>query len=1100
MARMTALFLCVTALSSGIVLPALAQETPQATAAAKTAEMAKLREAFLEKIGKKMQEADLMMEGGNTFKLAMLRSGNALPDDETMIFRGAIGKDKIRLNGDIFAIVRDEKLMVSLSDFVDTTGLSITVSPEKGIATGWFIREDQDFFIDVNKNEYIIMGETGKLKAGEAETIDDGIFVNAQTLEKWFGIEINIDLNNLALQINTSQPFPIEERERRSKMPLYAASRTPAQLPLKEEPYALLSTRPYFDVSLSTSVNKPATAQTAQKTGSWALTGAGDFLGFSSKTFASGTLYNNTKKNAELIGNIRQTLSREDPDGGLLGPLNASEVAFGDISTVALPLGGGATTGLGVRASNKLFNDSTSLDSVDIDGDALPGWEVELFRNEGSLGLQTVGDDGRYLFPSVFLFAGNNELKLVFYGPQGEIREETREIFAGANIGLTGGKWDISAAAAKTQLYGSPAFTDATEGDGHLAASYEYSLGTLGTGRLGATSYTRLQNDTFFGMPTDVARKNIFSAGFSRIFAETLFSNDWGYDMDGAYATSTSLRRNFGKHMTGLVYSFQSKGFASSEEEDIGDSQNVQAFVNGPIAGELWGFQRPSYNVALRRRAVDGGVTTLSGSSSVSGRLGALGLSTGLAYTETEGEDGSVTPFEDRITGSVSATGRFDRGRWRMTGSYDVQPFELLAFNGQYTYPFSRDLEGVAEVRHTLNDELTELRLSANWLADKFTLSPQLTVDNQNNALFMANMRFGLVPDPYSNGYSMQRKTMTSNGGVASRVFLDVNGDGLYNNGEEMIEEAEVRALQSNRMALSDSKGVAFIPDLPKSRRTDVALTTNSLPDVFYVTLEEGRSVIPRPGITSKLDFPVVIAGEIDGEAGYRSGAEGARLARNVRIAVNAPTGKIDQAGKSEQDGYFTLSPIRPGFYYVTATPAPGSPPGYMLPVALEFGPQGSTYFGRKFLLTPGANVGFVFTSANQPPGDRKARVPLRSDIASQETRLRLGEYHSKVGLMVGWYKFRLKNPDISAFFNPVQDPSKIEADPVTGLMHIALKPNAPMTMGQGARICENLYHAGFACAVETITTYHKQVQSVEASGKPAVKPAENPATAPAPG
>lgn len=1070
------------------------EESPAPTKPLTREEILAMREAFFKRIAKKLEEADLMLEGGNNFKLATLRSGNALPENELLIFRGVLGNENLRMKNDMYSIVRNERMMISLGDFINAADLAITVSPDKGTATGWFIREDQDFFLDAQKHEFVVMGQQGTISEDDVYIEGEDFFVSTSWIEKWFGVEIDIDLVGLLFKIQTSQSFPAEERLAREKRPLYSSSSSSAKLPLQEEPYSLVSTKPYFDVTLGAAYDKPSEASEGRKRSTWSVTGAGDLAGFSTKTFASGVIYDSQQNNSDLISNLRQTFSRADPDGKLLGPIGASEVSFGDVSSVALQLGGRPTNGMGARMSNKLFSDITSLNNVDIQGDALPGWEVELFRNEGSLGLQTIGSDGRYLFPSVFLFAGNNTLRLVFYGPQGEIREETREIYAGADASLTGGTWDISAVRSNTQLYGDPAIPLATDGDMNLTASYQYSMGALGVSRLGATSYTM---DSFSG---SVVRKNILTTGYSWTWKGFLLAGDTGYDLDGAYASSASVRYNFGRHLTGVVFTQSSDGFGAAPGDETGDSNRLQAFLNGPLGANFGNLTNTSYNITASHAALQNGSTLIQATSSVGGRIGSLGLSTGLSYSSLEEANGTITPFDERLMGSISASGKFDRGRWRINSSYDVQPVKLLEFTGEYTYPFSRELEGSAELRHRIATDETELDLSANWLHPKFTLTPRMTVDNEKNLAFTTSMRFGLAPDPYNGDYSMFRNAVTNSGGVASRIFLDANGDGIYTKGEKMIDEAEIRAVQSNRGALSDKDGIAFIHDLPRARKTDVVLTTNSLPDVYYISLEDGRSILPRPGVTSKIDFPVVIGGELDGTAEYQRNGQTTRQARNTTITLNTPQGEgADKGEKSEQDGYYAISSIRPGFYYLTAQPSSAAPPGYAVPVAYEFKPGGSTFFGQKMALKEGANVGFTFSSTNQPPGGRKARVVTRADIASQKTIIHVGQYHSRIGLTVGWYKFRLKNPEISDFFNLAKPFDQLEPDAKTGIIALPLIPNVPLSMEQAARICENIYHAGFACTVETVTTYHDKVQSAAATiAAPAPKTATPaPVTAP---
>ena len=76
--------------------------------------------------------------------------------------------------------------------------------------------------------------------------------------------------------------------------------------------------------------------------------------------------------------------------------------------------------------SNRPLTGNTELDTLDLQGDIQPSWDVELYRNDELISALTAGPDGRYVFNDIELLYGNNTLRLVFYGPQGQTRERPR--------------------------------------------------------------------------------------------------------------------------------------------------------------------------------------------------------------------------------------------------------------------------------------------------------------------------------------------------------------------------------------------------------------------------------------------------------------------------------------------------------------------------------------------------------------------------------------------------------------------------------------------------------------------------------------------------
>src|SRR5690606_12669253 len=105
------------------------------------------------------------------------------------------------------------------------------------------------------------------------------------------------------------------------------------------------------------------------------------------------------------------------------GPLKARSYTIGDTDLPNVPLTGDESQEFGVRVSNNPLENS-NFQATDITGDSLPGWDVELYRNGILLDFVSVGNDARYVFDNIELFAGDNNFEVFFYGPQGEIRRE----------------------------------------------------------------------------------------------------------------------------------------------------------------------------------------------------------------------------------------------------------------------------------------------------------------------------------------------------------------------------------------------------------------------------------------------------------------------------------------------------------------------------------------------------------------------------------------------------------------------------------------------------------------------------------------------------
>ena len=137
----------------------------------------------------------------------------------------------------------------------------------------------------------------------------------------------------------------------------------------------------------------------------------------------------------DALETFRFTLGRKDPEAELLGSLRAREYAIGSVLEPAqklLTIPGKQQPGF--RLSNFPLTRQEQFDSQTFIGDLPPGWQVELYRNNTLIRFQQQGIEGQYRFESVPLLFGSNYFRLVFYGPQGQIREQEEFFEVGQSL------------------------------------------------------------------------------------------------------------------------------------------------------------------------------------------------------------------------------------------------------------------------------------------------------------------------------------------------------------------------------------------------------------------------------------------------------------------------------------------------------------------------------------------------------------------------------------------------------------------------------------------------------------------------------------------
>ena len=1013
---------------------------------------------FANTIGSELQEADLYLAGAGKVDLAQHKSRTELPDNEPLIMHTTSEGGKVSFNQDIYAIKRNHHLLISLGDFCSATDIAITVHADKGTADGWFIRENQTFHLDARKHEVTIMGKTTGIKPDDIDASSpDNLLVSTELIEKWFDLTFDYDFANLVLQVSTTQPLPAEEAYLRSqKTGGKSYEEGVAKLPRMDVGYAMLS-EPYVDVT-TTSLWTHTPNSPDVNTNTWSAITNSDLAGFNLQTFTSGTApsLTSTVPSQNYLQSARMTLGKQDPDGGLLGPLHATSYQMGDVSTVSLPLIGGGAQEQGVSVSNQP-QDITTQTSTELRGNAQPGWDVELYRNEVFMNIAHVDVTGLYDFQNVQLVLGDNDMKLLFYGPHGEISEEHRHVLVDPTL-LAQHTAYYSASASRNgiNMWSPTPQTGPGVGDPNVAASVQYGLGSLGTADFGIRRHSDAGVERTFAQ-----------TGLASFLGGTYFNADIGVDAQTAATTDViTARRNFAGQSGLLQYSWNSKGYnTASDTSGATVKDTALASLSGALPGRFAYFSRSSYTVSATNTENYDGSSSLSLAPTITTRLQNLSLSGSLAYNHNTDATGNVT---DTGTADFIGHGFVYGGNWRVEQKYNAIPtFQATETDLEYDHSIGEKMDTTTQLKHTNNPQLSSASFALNWRTAKATISPTISMDTTNNLTMGVNVHFGTAADPYSHTYSMYNSYLSGVGGVAARVFYDKNGDGIYDEGDELMPDVVIRAQQVHRNATTDARGVAFIPDISQNTVTDVVADASTFKDSYDISLFEGVSIRPHAGSVTQLDFPVVTGGELDGQADYVDDKGTHKPASNLKVSLVSPDGKVEKVVSAAYDGYYAISTIRPGVYYLTAeTEDPDTTTGNFTPKMLVFKPEGTTLFGQGIALASGYNTQFVYTSENPAPnGARHTRVIKPEDIESQTVLLRLGQYHSRLALTFSWYRFKIRSKWGSDFalVKPLLD---IEPDPKTMVMDLDIQPSQPLTVDAAANICQALQDNKFQCSV----------------------------------
>jgi hypothetical protein len=165
----------------------------------------------------------------------------------------------------------------------------------------------------------------------------------------------------------------------------------------------------------------------------------------------------------------------------------------------------------------------------------------------------------------------------------------------------------------------------------------------------------------------------------------------------------------------------------------------------------------------------------------------------------------------------------------------------------------------------------------------------------------------------FASGPSLERA------GLSGRVFLDSNGDGRWQSGEQPVAGVRVRA--GFVTTLSDSSGRYRIWDLPAFEPVLVAVDTATLASPLWMPAYGSMSVETGPNRFRSVDIPIVPSGVIEGRV-VRQTVDSTVAIAGARLLLRRHGSSQTVGLVTFSDGGFYLLGVKPGEYELSVEPS----------------------------------------------------------------------------------------------------------------------------------------------------------------------------------
>lgn len=776
-------------------------------------------------------------------------------------------------------------VLVPLGELCRMLGLAIATDPLTGKARGFFITETRTFLLDAGSDTVSIEGRSQPFDRAKVEIHPDDIYVDTRLLAAWLPLDLKVDKLGARITITPREPLPYQVQASRLRGRgafggLRADTHHYAQV---DDPYRWAEV-PMVDETLRVSSNPALGTGGGRGTLAQSTTYAtGDFLKLSTSVYA----YGDSQGNRSLLA----TLGRRNPEGGLLGPLNATEFEFGEVFDPGLATVSQATSGTGLFATNFPLNSDIFGDKKTLRGNLPPGWQVELYQNGALIGFQANRADGLYEFRDIPMLHGWNDFRLVFYGPEGQRREETQHFDNSVPLVPKGGfRYRLQAEALHGGL-----------GDrGYLLGQYGLTDQLSAFGAAATVDLTTGQT-RHYGQAGLQGRWNILSAQ-----ATVSRATEGGMAEEAALGTRIGDSLSLTLKRAELQDGFISDVFLPTYGL-IRDRTDLDLSGVAPSLAHPW----LTLGATVRRdELVDGG-STLRVSPRIGTSYGGWFFMNTLNYQRISLATGSSSSSFGNLLAS------------RFFGSY------ALRGEGTYTLSGARHLQNLAlyldttklrpwaiqvGVLRAVDSGETKLLANASKSVGRVGVGMEGSWSSRSGWTAALTLRVGLSREPRQGRWSSDAMGVAAYGAISAQSFLDQNGNGRRDPGEKALPGVSTFVNGVARPEGANADGVIYQHTIPGDIRAKVLVNPSTLPDPMMQPGGDGFTFIPRAGHTTLLDMPVIQTGDVNGTV-YLGTGNAARPLPGVTVELVAEDGQVAASARSAYDGYYELQNFKPGRY-----------------------------------------------------------------------------------------------------------------------------------------------------------------------------------------
>lgn len=801
---------------------------------------------------------------------------------------------QLRLGDGVRAYAAPQGTCVVLGDFTTTLDVPVKVDLGAHRATGWAFKEGNRIDIDLAARTARYGARSEDIAPGTIYETPEGWCVQTSALSRWFGISVKPVTGGSVLVLDSTEKLPVElamERQARAAQLSKAAKFDIKELPRVRIPYRMWRA-PALDFVVSAGITYRA------KDGLRADRQASVFAAGEIARLSYDAQVSTDQRG--LPTDVRFRAYRSDPDGNLLGFAHATHYSVGDVEGYDSRLTATGGLGRGAVITNRPLTAQTAFDRTRFEGDLPAGWEAELYRNDELVAFVRADPSQRYRFEDVQLLYGENRIRIVLYGPQGQTRTREEIVNVGQDNAPPGTTWywaGVSQPGRDLVNVEKPpdrAFVPKAQ----ATVAVEHGLDQ----RTSVAAIAR-------AMLIDDQRVTFVEGSVRRSIGPALGEVSAARDSRGGMAARAQLIGNFG----GVNVNAEAV-VATNFHLQNGPSQSVKDVrlaVDAPL--KIGRTLLPAH-ADVHLKQLDDGTRRLDAATRLAATFGRFNLATAMQLSKQFSPTGSKIPADAHV--SFIGSGFVHRVRVRGSTTFDVAPTARFREADLEAYwSASERVNWQAGVAYDALEHRARASISHIRRLNTMAIAVTAEAATDGSVALGFNLNFSLDP---RHGINFSREPLAQAGEVRALVYRDYNGNGV----RDADEPAEKGALITTGARASEratgKDGSLLVGGLTAFKPIAVGLDLTSLSDPMLVPQKPLQVVVPRPGVPAEVQIALVGGGDVEGALVKSGGA----AFEGVDLELVNGEGKVAATARTDFDGFFLFERIAYGHYCIRVAAA----------------------------------------------------------------------------------------------------------------------------------------------------------------------------------